>query len=86
MRSFRFLDEKNVRLEEDIDRLLREKGKRKGVHAVVQDGRVTLVGWVDSSEEKKELEGWVGTCPGVRTVTNHLHIKPSAERVEEPHF
>lgn len=41
----------------------------------VKDGEVTLKGWVNDREEKKEAEICIENIPGVNDVFNELHLR-----------
>jgi osmotically-inducible protein OsmY len=73
------LNDNNVELEESIERAIHGRSEGEEVQVVVRDGYVNLLGWVDGIQEKKAIGLMVEAIPGVRMVTNHVHIKPWQE-------
>ncbi len=86
MATHPFLNIKDVELEKTIDREIRDSGKKQSVQVVVRNGYVNLLGWVDKLEDKKEIGLIVEATAGVRTVTNHLHLKTWEEKRNFNHF
>ncbi len=81
-----FLNQKDVELEATVSRAILSRGKAGAVQVVIRDGYVHLLGWVDRLEEKREINQTVEAIPGVRIVTNHIHVKPWEEKRNFTHF
>ncbi len=86
METLPFLNLKDVELEETIERAIGSRGKSGAVQVVVRDGYVNLLGWVDKAQEKRDITPMVEAIPGVRIVTNHIHVKPWEEKRNLNHF
>jgi osmotically-inducible protein OsmY len=72
---------------QDPDRVLAEKvrdalgigqGAAYGVEVTADEGRVTLVGRVDSNSERKRFEVTAAGVVGVRAVNNRIAVDPGA--------
>ena len=86
MATLPFLNLKDVELEETIDRAIRSREKPGAVQVVVKDGYANLLGWVDQLQEKRAITLMVEAIPGVRIVTNHIHVKAWEEKRNFVHF
>ena len=67
-----------------IEDVLERRADREATRIRVQvdEGRVTLVGAVNSWDEKKAILGAISHTPGVTTVQDHLFIDPYSLRFE----
>jgi hypothetical protein len=81
-----FPGSKDAELEKTVYRFLRENGLKRKLQVVVRDGYVNLMGWVADQEEKRRMGDLVESVPGVRMVTNHIHIEPWVEKRGLIHF
>jgi len=72
----------DVAVNNAVEEVLREAGL-DAVHidTTVRDNRVTLSGWVDRAEERREAEDAVSEVDGVRAINNELGLRQSAEEV-----
>jgi CBS domain-containing protein len=64
-----------------LDVLAKERLLEHDVNPIVNDGVVHLWGLVPSAEERDAIRVATGTVPGVRSVTNHLGVKPHSVRL-----
>ena len=81
-----FSENKDTCLEEAIRGALQQRGFGQRLHVVTRDGYVHLLGLVDALEEKKKIGAIVEGVPGVRMVTNHLHLRFVGDTKEVTHF
>jgi osmotically-inducible protein OsmY len=65
----------NEQVLSNIQALLKSSYSQYNIQIHIYDGIVTLVGTVDSQEDKKSIEKHVSAMEGVRKVYNHLHVK-----------
>ncbi len=86
METLKFLNPRDVELEETIGLAILNPGKRQKVRVIVRDDYVNLLGQVESSEEKRGIESMVRAFPEVRIVTNHIHVKSWEEKLDFSHF
>jgi osmotically-inducible protein OsmY len=54
----------------------RAEREAKRIQVDVEDGVVTLTGWVHTWLEKQSIIGAAGHAPGIRDVVDHLNIDP----------
>lgn len=52
-------------------------GANPSIHIIVENGRVTLVGYVDNKSDMQEAYMRANAVPGVFSVTNHLQLTNS---------
>ncbi len=64
-----------------LDVLAKEQLLEHEVNPIVNDGVVHLWGLVPSTEERDAIRVATGTVPGVRSVMNHLGVKPHSVRL-----
>jgi len=69
-------DAKQVRraIETALERRAEREAKR--IDVAVEDGTVTLTGWVRTWLEKQSILGAAGHAPGIRHVVDHLQVDP----------
>jgi osmotically-inducible protein OsmY len=66
---------REIRLTLKVNVLLREEA----IRTTVSGGWVNLEGWVSTKVQRDHAEEVVHRIPGVRSVTNNLHVSPAAE-------
>ena len=66
---------REIRLTLKWNALLREEA----IRTTVSHGWVTLEGWVSTNVQRDHAEEVVHRIPGVRSVTNNLHVSPAAQ-------
>ncbi len=86
MTTLHAINFKDAELEMEIQKALHDSGKPAEVQAIARDGYIHLVGWANNLEHKRWLGSMVERIPGVRLVTNHLHVKPWEEKRGKLHF
>ena len=67
-------DPKDVELESDITRRIREMGSH--IHVTVRGGVASLTGSTDDFETKRSISEIVKGTHGVRKVTNNIKVFP----------
>jgi osmotically-inducible protein OsmY len=70
------VEERNVRLAIETALERRAEREAKRIEVSVDDGVVTLTGWVRSWLEKQSVVGAVGHAPGITEVIDHLQVDP----------
>lgn len=79
-------DKKDAQLEAQIEQVLQDSSLSFPIVAIVKKGYVNLCGYVESLRLKKDIESMVEAVPGVRIVTNHVHVRSWEEKRNEAHF
>ncbi len=79
-------EKEDAKLEEDVHKQIGQQELGKKVYVVASGGHVHLAGAVERSEEKNRIGSLVEKVPGVRTVTNHLRVRPWETPREVAHF
>ena len=79
-------DVKDIWMEEEISRVIQDKGNCSQVINVVKGGYVNLLGYVDGLDVKKNIGSLVEKIPGVEMVTNHIRLKPFEAQGAITHF
>ncbi len=86
MTTLRDPDVRDVLMEDEISRIILDRGKCSQVINVVRGGYVNLLGYVDGLDVKKNIGSLVQEVPGVEMVTNHIRIKPFEVQGAITHF
>ena len=86
MTTLRNPDVKDIQMEDEISRVIQDKGKCSQVINVVRGGYVNLLGYVDGLDMKKNIGSLVQEIPGVEMVTNHIRLKPYEGQGAVTHF
>jgi osmotically-inducible protein OsmY len=86
MATMQVPEEKDLKLEEAIEKILDEKAKSFSIKAVARQGYVNLCGFVDNISLKREIGALAESVPGVRIVTNHLHVRSWEEKRNSAHL
>ena len=86
MTTLRNPDVKDTQMEDEISRIIQDRGKCFQVFNVVRGGYVNLLGYVDGLDVKKNIGSLVQEIPGVEMVTNHIRLKPYERQGAVTHF
>jgi osmotically-inducible protein OsmY len=86
MTTVEVTDKKDAQLEEEIERILWDGDRSFKILAIAKKGYVNLCGYVENLHLKKDIESMVEAVPGVRIVTNHVHVRRLDERRNQAHF
>ncbi len=68
-------------LQQAAEAVRAEAGLPESVTIKVKDGRVSLKGEVETYAERQRAENIIRTLPGVKAVTNKIHLRPTAGEV-----